>query len=104
MFSNIGGNRLRGWHLSGNNAVVASNYLLDFGYCKSSSIRVMSLSNNSWSMSNWCTNNSTSIGITDSSNNANISFGHGSTIGTSHESTSDHKSVHVFMLLSLGLS
>merc|ERR1719342_396805 len=109
---NIRGSGLRDGLLSGNNVVVASNNLLDSGlngpvsnnsvfnmvlnYCRSSSIRVMSLSNNSWGMGNWCTNNSTSTGITDSSNNAGISLGHGSTIGTSHESTSDHKSVHVF--------
>ena len=65
---NIRGNRLREGHLSGNNVVVASNNLLDSGlnghvsnnsvfnmvlnYCKSSSIRVMSRSNNSWGMSN----------------------------------------------------
>ena len=45
-----------GWGLVmfGNNAVVVNNYLPDFGYCKSSSIRVLSLSNYSWSMSRWC--------------------------------------------------
>merc|ERR1712054_113157 len=83
---NIRGSGLRDGLLSGNNVVVASNNLLDSGlngpvsnnsvfnmvlnYCRSSSIRVMSLSNNSWGMGNWCTNNSTSTGITDSSNNA----------------------------------
>jgi len=109
---NIRGSRLRDGLLSGNNVVVASNNLLDSGlnspvsnnsifnmvlnYWGSSSIRVMSLSNNCWGVGNWCTNNMTSTGITDSSNNAGISLGHGSTEGTSHESTSDHKSVHVF--------
>ena len=62
------------WFWSGNNVVVASNNLLDFGlnglvsnnfvvnmvlkYCKSSSTRVMSLYNSGLGMGNdWCMSN-----------------------------------------------
>merc|ERR1719410_2053908 len=104
---NIGGSGLRDGFLSGNNVVVASNNLLDSGlnspvsnnsifnmvlnYCRSSSIRMMSLSNNSWGMGNWCTNNG-STSITDSTDNT--VGGCRATVGKSHKCNSNTKSVH----------
>merc|ERR1719320_2422186 len=110
--SNIRMGRLGDGLLSSNGVSMSSNNLLDSGldgplsdysvlntvlnYWGSSSIAVVSLTNNSRGAGNWSSNKS-STGIADSTHYAMsiVSLGHGSPIGTGHEGTSDHKSVHV---------
>merc|ERR1719477_186402 len=110
--SNIRMGRLGDSLLSSNGVSMSSNNLLDSGldgplsdnsvlntvlnYWGSSSIAVVSLTNNSRGAGNWSSNKS-STGIADSTHYTMsiVSLGHGSPIGTGHEGTSDHKSVHV---------
>merc|ERR1719477_523161 len=110
--SNIRMSRLGDGLLSSNGVSMSSNNLLDSGldgplsdcsvlntvlnYWGSSSIAVVSLTNNSGGAGNWSSNKS-STGIADSTHYALsiVSLGHGSPIGTGHEGTSNHKSVHV---------
>merc|ERR1711997_1114115 len=110
--SNIGVGRLGDGLLSSNGISMSSNNLLDSGldsplsnnsvlntvlnYWGSSSIAVVGLSNNSWGAGNWSSNKSrTSIANSTNYAMSIISLRHGSPIGTGHEGTSDHKSVHV---------
>merc|ERR1719206_744948 len=110
--SNIRMSRLGDGLLSSNGVSMSSNNLLDSGldgplsdnsvlntvlnYWGSSSIAVVSLTNNSRGAGNW-SSNKFSTGIADSTHYTMsiVSLGHGSPIGTGHEGTSDHKSVHV---------
>merc|ERR1711942_349966 len=110
--SNVRMGRLGDGLLSSNGVSMSSNNLLDSGldgplsdnsvlntvlnYWGSSSIDLMSLTNNSGGTGNWSSNKS-STGIADSTHYTMsiVSLGHGSPIGTGHEGTSDHKSVHV---------
>merc|ERR1711892_897538 len=103
--SSIGYSGLGKRSVSGNSVSVSSNNLLDssldgslsnnsvfntvLNYWGSSSIRGVSLSNNSWSTCNWGSNKTSSITKTS------ISFRHGSTIGKGHKGNSNTKSVHV---------
>merc|ERR1719327_1379016 len=107
--SNIRMGRLGDGLLSSNGVSMSSNNLLDSGldsplsdnsilntvlnYWGSSSIAVVSLTNNSGGAGNW-SSNKPSPSIADSSHYAMsiVSLGHGSPIGTGHEGTSDHKS------------
>jgi len=110
--SNIGMGRLGDGLLSSNGVSMSSNNLLDSGldsplsdnsvlntvlnYWGSSSIAVVGLSNNSWGTGNWSSNkSSTSIAHSTNYSMSIVSIRHGSPIGTGHEGTSDHKSVHV---------
>merc|ERR1719209_332552 len=114
---NIRMGRLRDGFLSSNGISVSSNNLLGssldgsmsnnsifymvLNHWGSSSIAMVSLSNNSWSTGYWSSNKSSaSIAKTNMSNGTNntmdsISLGHRSPKSTSHKGTSDHKSVHV---------
>merc|ERR1712123_301944 len=115
--SDIRSGRLRDGGLSSNSISVSSNNLLDssldgslsndsvfntvLNYWGSSSIRGVSLSNNSWSTCNWGSNKTSSITKTSMSyktmaiSDSSISFRHGSTIGKGHKGNGNTKSVHV---------
>merc|ERR1719187_1775892 len=109
---NVRSSRLGDGLLSSNGVLMSSNNLLYSGlnspvsndsifnavlnHWGSSSIAMVGLSNNSWGTGNWSSNKS-STSIADSTDNTMsiVSLRHRSPIGTGHEGTSDHKSVHV---------